>query len=140
MKSVTSCFGKKVWQRQRNQTTTTLYKPKFCSKKCDAESVTLCVQLTTFTTIYEKKFCSKKWYTENVTFRGQQTDQNLHNCILIEILHKKVQRRKCEPFDPIGTANLHNYVLKLKFCSKKCDLESVTFCVQLTDLTFTTIN
>ena len=37
-----------------NQTTTTLYKPKFCSKKCDVESATPWVQLTdqTFKTIY----------------------------------------------------------------------------------------
>ena len=70
MKSVTYYIEKR-YGRVENQTMATLYELKFCSKKCDPESVTLCVQLTTFTTIYVKKFCSKKWYTENVTFRVQ---------------------------------------------------------------------
>ena len=45
-----------------NQTTTTLYKPKFGSKKCDVESVTLWVQLTdqTFTTIYMNRNFDQK--------------------------------------------------------------------------------
>ena len=47
-------------------------------------------------------------------------------------------RRKCEPFGPVGSPNLHIYVL-IEIFIKKCDVESVTFWVQLTDQTFTTI-
>ena len=36
---------------------------------------------------------------------------NLHNYIWIEILLKKVQRRKCDPLGPVDRPNFHNYIL-----------------------------
>ena len=59
--------------------------------------------------------------------------------VWIEILLKKVQRTKCDPWThgPNNkNNNNNNYMnLLLKFCSKKCDTERVILWVQLTDQT-----
>ena len=57
-----------------DQTTTTQYKWKFCSKKCDMKSVTPCV--------------GKRY--------GWVDRLNHHKCIWIEILLNKVRHEKCD--------------------------------------------
>ena len=57
--------------------------------------------------------------------------------LLIGILLKKVRRRKCDPSGPVD--NLQSYISINGNFAKKCDIESVTFCVQWTDQTFKTI-
>ena len=48
--------------------------------------------------------------------------------LLIGILLKKVRRRKCDPSGPVD--NLQSYIsINGNFAKKKCDIESVTFCV-----------
>ena len=91
-----------------NETTTTLYKPKFCSKKCNIESVTAL---------------------------GLVDGPDFHNYVLIEILLKKMWLRKCEPLGPMDRPDFHNYVLieillkkvRLRKCDpKKCEAKMLS--------------
>ena len=68
-------------------------------------------------------------------YRARTTPQPLVLVPLAEATNKGGGDRLC----PVDRQNLHNYIL-VEILLKKCDVESVTLWVQLTDQTFITIN
>ena len=56
---------------------------------------------------------------------GAVDSPNLYNYVLIEILLKKVRRRKCDPLGPVDRPDFHTYILieslLYKVRHRKCD-------------------
>ena len=112
-----------------------LYELKFCSKECDMKCVTIgckacqidhaCLTKTRGHTFHVALFWAKFRFIWQIGF-GED---------IKEILLKKVRHEKCDPWvymnwnfaQKSATWNVWPLVLyEPKFCSKKCDMKSVT--------------